>query len=187
VHLNFVCQRLRQVIDLNQKTDDNFDELERFQKELASSAADEKICKPITHPAGLLDNLFKSEGIQSKSVKIFLTFFVEYKIRTCLPTKTGSTSWLRTLISLETYHGSKRPDEVDESWGSYSQKMLKNAWLLEDQVKTKTGELGWMSLMTVRHPMARLYSAWKDKFRKGQPWLKVIEHQFKVKIIYKFS
>jgi len=59
--------------------------------------------------------------------------------------------------------------------------MLKNAWLLEDQVKAKTGDLRWMSLMTVRHPMARLYSAWKDKFRKGQPWLKVIEHQFKVK------
>ncbi|CBY18568.1 unnamed protein product [Oikopleura dioica] len=163
-HLNFVCQRIRQVIDLNQENADNFDELDRFQKELKSSTADENVCKPITHPAGLLDNLFKSE---------------EYKIRTCLPTKTGSTSWLRTLISLETYHGSKRPDEVHESWGSYSQKMLKNAWLLEDQVKAKTGDLRWMSLMTVRHPMARLYSAWKDKFRKGQPWLKVIEHQFK--------
>ena len=60
--LNFVCARIRQVIDLNQKSTDNFDELDRFQKELARSFADEKICKPITHPAGLLDNLFKSEG-----------------------------------------------------------------------------------------------------------------------------
>ena len=60
--------------------------------------------------------------------------------------------------------------------------MWKNAWLLEEQVKTKTGDHGWMSLMTVRHPMARLYSAWKDKFRKGQPWLKVIEKQFQVGI-----
>ena len=32
--------------------------------------------------------------------------------------------------------------------------------------------------MTVRHPFARLYSAWKDKFRNGHPWAAVIRKKF---------
>lgn len=32
--------------------------------------------------------------------------------------------------------------------------------------------------MTVRHPFARLYSAWKDKFRNGHPWAAVIKKKF---------
>ena len=31
-----------------------------------------------------------------------------------------------------------------------------------------------MTFLTVRHPLARLYSAWHDKFRKGHPWMKPI-------------
>ena len=31
-----------------------------------------------------------------------------------------------------------------------------------------------MTFLTVRHPLARLYSAWRDKFRKGHPWMKPI-------------
>ena len=34
-------------------------------------------------------------------------------------------------------------------------------------------------MMTVRHPLARLYSAYRDKFRKGHPWfVKVIQKEF---------
>ena len=33
-------------------------------------------------------------------------------------------------------------------------------------------------MQTVRHPLARIYSAWKDKFRKSEPWVKYIKTNF---------
>lgn len=158
--VEFVCDRMRQIT----KLEPNYTTRIQFQRDILLSLPDNEECKPIIHPAGLIDNLFMTE---------------EYKIRTCLPTKTGSTSWLRTLLSLQKYHGKKSPEEVRESWGSMQEKMPRNGWLLEEAAKSKDGSHGWLTLMTVRHPFARLYSAWKDKFRKGQQWLKVIENQFK--------
>jgi len=35
-------------------------------------------------------------------------------------------------------------------------------------------------MMSVRHPLARLYSAWKDKFRNGHPWYKFLNNKFGV-------
>ena len=33
-------------------------------------------------------------------------------------------------------------------------------------------------MMSVRHPLARLYSAWKDKFRNDHPWYKFLNNKF---------
>lgn len=44
--------------------------------------------------------------------------------------------------------------------------------------KGRTPDLGYMTFITVRHPLARLYSAWHDKFRKGHPWLKPIKKNY---------
>ena len=32
--------------------------------------------------------------------------------------------------------------------------------------------------INVRHPLSRLLSAWRDKFRKGHPWMRIIEPKF---------
>ena len=32
--------------------------------------------------------------------------------------------------------------------------------------------------VNVRHPMSRLLSAYRDKFRKGHPWMRIIEPKF---------
>lgn len=32
--------------------------------------------------------------------------------------------------------------------------------------------------MNVRHPMSRLLSAYRDKFRKGHPWMRIVEPKF---------
>ena len=45
---------------------------------------------------------------------------------------------------------------------------------LKEFLKKRQVEDGYLTMITVRHPLARLYSAWKDKFRKNHPWLKVI-------------
>ena len=51
-----------------------------------------------------------------------------------------------------------------------------------DQVKAfrdkRTPAEGYLTMITVRHPLARLHSAWKDKFRKNHPWMRVIEKLF---------
>ena len=33
-------------------------------------------------------------------------------------------------------------------------------------------------MVNTRHPLARLLSAWHDKFRKGHPWMKFIEQKY---------
>ena len=37
---------------------------------------------------------------------------------------------------------------------------------------------GYLTLVNTRHPLARLLSAWHDKFRKGHPWMKYIEKMY---------
>ena len=37
---------------------------------------------------------------------------------------------------------------------------------------------GYMTMMTVRHPLTRLHSAWRDKFRKNHPWMNFINKMF---------
>lgn len=44
--------------------------------------------------------------------------------------------------------------------------------------KGKSPDDGYMTFVTVRHPLSRLYSAWKDKFRSGHPWMKPIRKMF---------
>ena len=97
-------------------------------------------------------------------------------MRTCLPTKTGSTTWTLTLSQI-----AEPNKEIYYDW-AYTERMAKNAIMMAEQVEPKVGELGWITLMTVRHPMARLYSAWNDKFRKGHPWLTPINYLFGVSL-----
>jgi len=35
----------------------------------------------------------------------------------------------------------------------------------------------YFTAMNVRHPLARLYSAWRDKFRKEHPWMVYIQRK----------
>jgi len=35
----------------------------------------------------------------------------------------------------------------------------------------------YFTLVNVRHPLARLYSAWHDKFRNKHPWMAVIRNK----------
>lgn len=49
---------------------------------------------------------------------------------------------------------------------------------LKEFVRSRTGMEGYFSLISVRHPFARLYSAYKDKFRNGHPWFKFIDKKF---------
>ena len=157
-HLNFVCKRLRQIIDLNQNKRSSFSDLYKFQKEISTSREDEQRCKPISIADGLPDNMFVNEGNQQKNYSNILIFsYSEHKIRTCLPTKTGSTSWSITLSQIA------EPDKEEHHQWEYSERLAENAVVMDEQVKSKIGELGWVTFMTVRHPMARLYSAQSAK------------------------
>ena len=101
-----------------------------------------------------------------------------FKFAVCLPTKTGSTNWLRGLVSLIKM-GNPPPEDLIDS----------DIWYGVDRFPTQTDELtqfrklrtsaqGYMTMMTVRDPLARLYSAWKDKFRNKNGWMKYIEKEY---------
>lgn len=64
--------------------------------------------------------------------------------------------------------------DAKDTWGTVDQFPNKVKEVTEYR-RGRTPEDGYMTFMPVRHPLARLYSAWKDKFRKGHLWLKNIE------------
>lgn len=101
-----------------------------------------------------------------------------FKFSVCLPTKTGSSNWLRGLSSLIKM-GNPPPEEVAERDIWYGvDRFPKESDDLKKFRESRTPANGYMTMITVRHPLARLYSAWKDKFRKNHPWMKVIEKLF---------
>ena len=48
----------------------------------------------------------------------------------------------------------------------------------EEFVKTRKSEDGYFNMLTVRHPLARIYSAWHDKFRNGHSWYTYIRRKY---------
>lgn len=101
------------------------------------------------------------------------------EISVCLTTKIGSSNWLKALASLIKDDGQFHPGQMDakDTWGTVDRFPNK----VKDVTEYRRGrgpEDGYMTFMPVRHPLARLYSAWKDKFRKGHLWLKNIEKYF---------
>ena len=59
-------------------------------------------------------------------------------------------------------------------WGTV-ERFPKEVKEVTEYRRGRAPEDGYMTFIPVRHPFARLYSAWKDKFRKGHLWLKNIE------------
>ena len=97
-------------------------------------------------------------------------------ISVCLPTKIGSTNWLKALASLIKDEGHYHPGQMNQKdiWGTV-ERFPKEVKEVIEYRRGRAPEDGYMTFIPVRHPFARLYSAWKDKFRKGHLWLKHIE------------
>jgi hypothetical protein len=53
-----------------------------------------------------------------------------------------------------------------------------NSTDMKKERATRGSAEGYLTLVNTRHPLARLLSAWHDKFRKGHPWMKYIEKMY---------
>lgn len=99
-----------------------------------------------------------------------------FKFSVCLPTKTGSTNWLKALVALVK---DKQPEYVSDRDTWYGLDRFPQTPGEASQFKKgRTVDQGFMTFITVRHPLSRLYSAWHDKFRKGHPWMKPIKKNY---------
>jgi len=123
-------------------------------------------------------------------------FFLEkYKMMSCLPLKTGTTNWQRSLISLLYVDegGTPRLDpndvvkeniykELPRYSARYNQFLFKRTGFLFDQTKLpclrkalrkRVDDESYTKWMNVRHPMARLLSAWNQKFKNDYEGLDI--------------
>ena len=62
------------------------------------------------------------------------------KFSVCLPTKTGSTSWMKFLYALSIDHGNSDPDDVDSSIVFKTPEMPRQRDELKEFYSTRTGE-----------------------------------------------
>lgn len=121
-------------------------------------------------------------------------FFLEkYKIMSCLPLKTGTTNWQRSLISLLYVDDSGTPrldpnDVVKENIykelprysARYNQFLFKRSGIdqtklpcLRKALRKRVDDDSYTKWMNVRHPMSRLLSAWNQKFKNDYDGLDI--------------
>ena len=124
---------------------------------------DEKECLPAMSREGSPENHFYDD---------------KHKFHVCLPTKTGSTNWLKMLYSLFQFEGNKDPAVIDKNYIYHMPQMPRFSEPLDEFRKGRSGRDGYFTMISVRHPMARLHSAWKDKFRNNHAWFKYINLKF---------
>lgn len=62
------------------------------------------------------------------------------KFAVCLPTKTGSTSWMKVLYSLSIEHGDRDPDDIDGSIVFKTPEMPRQREKLKEFHSNRTGD-----------------------------------------------
>jgi len=140
----------------------SFKNLVNLQKQvIGKGKKDEKACTPI-----LPIKLAKNEQFYND----------EYKFSMCLPPKTGCTNWQRGMVAL-LKNGEKTPEELTDYEVFYDLDRF-NSTDMKKERATRSSSSGYLTMVNSRHPMARLLSAWHDKFRKGHPWMKYIEKRY---------
>ena len=73
--------------------------------------------------------------------------------------------------------GEKTPEELDDSEIFYDLDRYPKIGMGKDR-STRGPSNGYLTMVNVRHPFSRLLSAYRDKFRKGHPWMKIVEPKF---------
>ena len=110
-------------------------------------------------------------------------FMEDSKIYTCFPLKTGTTNWQKSLVAGQLYHQTGRYLDPNRVAGVYGQlpryhqsfnedmdKIIKSIPdginCIQENLRAHSEDKNNLSWMNVRHPLARLLSAWRNKFSK---------------------
>ena len=73
--------------------------------------------------------------------------------------------------------GEKTPEELDDSEIFYDLDRYPKIGMGKER-SSRGPSNGYLTMINVRHPFSRLLSAYRDKFRKGHPWMKIVEPKF---------
>ncbi|KAH3844847.1 hypothetical protein DPMN_087113 [Dreissena polymorpha] len=115
------------------------------------------------------DQVLKTNEWQQNSTKFSLKYINESKLVYCAIEKTGSTFWKRILHVLCGWGNASnpvdiRPEDADVDHGGFISMTNLDFSQIGDIVNSST------SIMFVRDPLTRLFSAWLDKFYSPNPY-----------------
>lgn len=159
--LDRACSISRTVINSKEKDHKERYETQKTILDVSKKLPDSALCVP-----RLADKTQKQEHFYNDT----------FKFAVCLPTKTGCTNWQRGLVSLIKM-GEKTPEELNDGEIFYDLDRFPKVNMMR-QRSNRSSSNGYLTMVNVRHPLSRLLSAWRDKFRKGHPWMKIIEPKF---------
>lgn len=115
------------------------------------------------HPKDADFNKPTDEKIRIKNHEELIDLFHidEYKILTCLPPKTGTTNWQRFFAALQ--HPGTEPEDFEVPKVFTQLPRVKNHENADTELAKMTD---FSKILNVRHPLARLLSAWHQKFHR---------------------
>ena len=172
------------------------DEIFRDVCKIKKSSTDAEICEN----AETIENSMYGNAIAncSSSFKVpkhsleQLFYDDDFKIIACVPTKTGTSSWQRSFGSLKTAtilenepHVKVPPMEFNNSQIFKAANRLSK--LPYDVALHKLRSKSYTKVAHVRNPFSRLYSAWRQKFRKGHETLEFFMKKYGSKIREKYK
>jgi len=159
--LDRACTISRQILNSREWSHQERSKLQKTVMAVEETLPTSKLCVP-----RLADKTQKQEHFYNDT----------FKFSVCLPTKTGCTNWQRGLVSLVKM-GAKTPEELTDGEIFYDLDRFPKVNMMPERSKRGSAQ-GYMTMVNVRHPMSRLLSAYRDKFRKGHPWMRIIEPKF---------
>lgn len=121
-----------------------------------------------------------------------LFFDDTFKMIACVPTKTGTTTWQKSFASLKTsfLNSSNLPDVKKLPNDFNSMTVFKEARRLShlpyDEAVKRLNDHSYKKIAHVRHPLSRLYSAWRQKFKRNHHTIDFFMQRYgnKIKDIY---
>ncbi|KAK3874313.1 hypothetical protein Pcinc_020741 [Petrolisthes cinctipes] len=114
-----------------------------------------------------------------KTLRDWIFYAPKHNILVCITPKIASSTWLTHLIHLRGLY----PNVTNFHTNFWRNKIKGRVLLGTKEMRRRFNNSSSVTIMTVRHPLSRLVSAFKDKFRDGNELVKAT-HPKKYKLFW---